>query len=246
MANIDDYFLPCVSIKVDVSPYEFLVRMGEIAEDYGDIDVRKNYLSDKSFPSLSLLFTTTKPNDPEDLYGGITISSRNKERVWAELSSKSWTEFGPTYEEYVGLVLRYLKPLLSVYNKKYNTNRRFRIPSKDSLGPKLSECAARLFQHFVYYANKTFLSRISWRHFYDFIIYCHRRNEYLSYKELEYLLKEAGFNDYYCEKLCSIFEHGWDLLEQLPESKLRAWRKKIRKQEKQEQESKTSSLNSDK
>jgi uncharacterized lipoprotein len=63
----------------------------------------------------------------------------------------------------------------------------------------------------------------------------------LSNGELEYLLKEAGFNNYYCENLCSIFEHGWDLLDQLPESKLRALRKKIRQEEKQEQERKNSS-----
>lgn len=236
MANIDDYFLPCISIKADVSPHEFLVRMGEIAEEYGGIDVRKNYLSDKSFPNLTLLFTTDKSDDLENLYGMFSIRPRDKERVWAELTSKSWAESGPKYEEYVGLVVRYLKPLVSMYNKKYSTKRRFRIPSKDSLRPKLSKCAARIFQYFVNYANKTFLSRISWRHYYDFIIYCHRRNEYLSNEELEYLLKEAGFNDYYCENLCSIFEHGWDLLEQLPESKLRAWRKKIRKQIKQEQD----------
>jgi hypothetical protein len=92
-----------------------------------------------------------------------------------------------------------------------------------------------IFQYFVNYANKTFLSRDSWKHFYEFIIYCHRRNEHLGYEELEYLLKEAGFNDYYCEKLCCIFERGWDLLDQLPESKLRAFRKKIREQEKKEQ-----------
>jgi len=236
MANIDDYFLPRISIKADVSPYEFLVRMGEMAEEYGGIDVRKNYLSGKSFPNLTLLFTTDNSDDLENLCGMFSIRPRDKKRVWAELTSKSWAESGPKYEEYVGLVVRYLKPLVSMYNKKYSTKHRFRIPSKDSLRPKLSECAARIFQYFVNYANKTFLSRISWRHFYDFIIYCHRKNEYLSNEELEYLLKEAGFNDYYCENLCSIFEHGWDLLEQLPKSKLRAWRKKIRKQIKQEQD----------
>jgi hypothetical protein len=236
MANIDDYFLPHISIKADVSPHEFLVRMGEIAEEYGGIDVRKNYLSDKSFPNLTLLFTTDKSDDLENLCGMFSIRPRDKERVSAELTSKSWAESGPKYEEYVGLVVHYLKPLVSMYNKKYSTKRRFRIPSKDSLRPKLSECVARIFQYFVNYANKTFLSRISWRHFYDFIIYCHRKNEYLSNEELEYLLKEVGFNDYYCENLCSIFEHGWHLLEQLPESKLRHWRKKIRKQIKQEQD----------
>jgi len=237
MANIDDYFLPCISIKADVSPHEFLPRMGEIAKRYGNIrDVRKNYLSDKSLHNLSLLFATDTSGGLENLRGMFTIRPRDKERVWAELTSQSWAEVGPTYDEYVGLVLRYLKPLLSVYNKKYNTNRRFRIPSKDSLKPTLSECAVRIFQHFVQYANKTFLSTISWGHFYDFIICCHRTNEYLSNEELEYLLKDAGFNDYYCETLCSIFRHGWDLLEQLPESKLRAWRKEMRKQIKQEQD----------
>lgn len=242
MVNIDDYFSPCISIKADVSPYEFLVRIGEIAEHCGKIiDIRKNYLSDKSFPNLSLLFTTDESGELENLCGMFSIKPRDKERVWAELTSKSWAESGPKYEEYVGLVMHYLKPLLSMYNKKYSTNRRFRIPSKDSLRPKLSECAARLFQYFVRYANKTLLNIISRRHFYDLIIYCHQRNEYLSYEELEYLLKEAGFNDYYCEKLCSLFEHGWDLLDQLPESKLRAQRKKIRQEEKQEQERKNSS-----
>jgi hypothetical protein len=237
MVSIDDYFLPIISVKVDVSPHEFLVRMGEIAEHNSDIkDVQKNHLADKLIQNLSILFKTEKSDGLESLCGMFTTRPRNKERVWVELSSKSWAEYSPTYEEYVYLIVRYLKPLLSMYNKKYNTNRRFRIPSKDSLRSKFSKCTARLFQHFVNYANKTHLSRINWKHFYDFIICCHGRYEYFSYEELEYLLKEAGFNGYYCEKLCSIFEHGWDLLEQLPESQLRARLKQMRKQKIQERD----------
>ena len=175
-----------------------------------------------------------------------TVSSQDQERVQVELTSTSWAESGPSYEKYVGLVMHYLKPLLSIYNKKYNTNRRFRIPAKEKLEPKLSEIAERLFQRFIKYANKTFLGQYSWIHFYEFIIWCHRRNERLSSKELEYLLKKAEFNDFYCEKLCSVFKHGWDLLEQLPESKERAWRKKMRKQIKQEQENQSSSPDFDK
>lgn len=247
MVNIDDYFLPVISVKLDVSPHEFLVRMGEIAEHYGNIiDVRKNYLSDETSLNLTLRFTTAKSKDLKNLCGMFTVGSQNKERIRVELASTSWAESGPKYEEYVDLVKRYLKPLLSTYNKKYNTNRRFLIPSKGSLEPKLSERAARSFRRFANYANKSFLSQDSWIHFYEFIICCHKRNEGLSFEELEYLLKKDGFNDFYCEKLCSIFEHGWDLLEQLPESKLRAWRKKMRKQIKQEQESQSSSPDFDK
>jgi len=240
MVNIDDYFLPVISIKLDVSPYDFLIRMGEIAEHSSNIqDVRKNYLSDESFLNLSLTFTDDESKGLVNLCGMFTASSQNQERVRVELTSTSWAGSGPTYEEYVGLVEHYLKPLLSIYNKKYNTNRRFRIPSKDRLEPRLSEAASKLFQRFVNYANKTFLSQDSWIHFYEFIIYCHRKNERLSSETLEYLLKKAGFNDFYCEKLCSIFEHGWELLEQLPESRERVWRKKIREQEKEEQKRKS-------
>jgi len=238
MVNIDDYFLPVISVKLDVSPYEFLVRMGEIADHSGNIiDVRKNYLSDETFLNLTLRFTTAKSKGIKNLCGMFTVSSQDKERVRVELTSISWVESIPKYEEYVDLVMRYLKPLLSTYNKKYNTNRRFLIPSKNSLEPKLSEHAARLFRRFVNYANKSFLSQYSWIHFYEFIICFHHHNEWLIFEELEYLLKKAGFNDYYSKELCSIFEHGWYLLEQLPESKLRAWRKKMRKQIKQEQAS---------
>jgi hypothetical protein len=77
----------------------------------------------------------------------------------------------------------------------------------------------------------TLLSHASWEHFYSFIISCYYRNGYVAGEDLEYLLAEAGFGEYYREKLCTVFEHGWRLLDQLPENQLRAWKRRLREKE---------------
>ena len=202
--------LPNISVKVNVPPRKSLSRMAKIAKSVRGLDVRENF--DQDFPNLSISFPVSSKDNLENLIVVFTINEKIQDRVWVELSSKSWAEFGPTYEEYVSLTKRYLKSLLSSYNRKYKTNRRFRIPSKNALEPRLSDILSRIFSDFVNTANRSLLHQYSWYKFYGFIQACHSNNSRFSSDDLRRLLFKAGFSDYYIEKLSSIYYHGRAIL----------------------------------
>jgi hypothetical protein len=122
-------------------------------------------------------------------------------------------------------------PLLKAYNKQHAGNRKLHFQTKVQVTPKLAKGPASLFHRFTTNANMTLLSHASWEHFYSFIISCHQRNEYVAGEDLEYLLAEGGFGGYHREKLCTVFEHCWRLLDQLPENQLRALKRRLRKKE---------------
>lgn len=223
-------FLPNISIRTDVNSLLFMDRFRNILEG------EQGYRVEKQESHSKLLLFCHDDNDlPDDLSLILRCDKREDCRIFIEAVSTDWVEKPTDYDEYVNIISKLTRPLLKIYNKLYSTNRRLTVPSKEQLIPKLSKYPERFFNQFLEYANRTFLSQLSWRHYYSFIICCHRRNEYLGLEEFTYLLKKAGFNDYYCDKLYSIFEHGWGILEQLPESKERAWRKKMREKIKQEQ-----------
>ena len=157
MATLRD-LLPNISIKADVTPEEFLDRMDTIASCINDIEIRKNFRADKSLSSISIAFKKTEEFGLENLFGLFLARSQDKERVWISLSSTSWAEHPPSYDEYVRLVKEKIGPFIKKYNKSNNTRRRFKIPAKEQLEPELSPVIQRVFQRFVNSANKTFLN----------------------------------------------------------------------------------------
>ena len=227
---MDFQFLPNISIRTEVNSLLFIDRFRNILKDQRGYKFEKN----KSNSKL-LLFGHDNSELPADLSLILRCDKKEDYRVFIEAQSIDWVEKPVDYDKYVEIIGKLTRTLLKVYNKLYSTNRRLTVPSKDQITPKLSKHPESFFNHFLEYANRTFLSQPSWRHYYSFIICCHSRNQYLGSEEITYLLKNAGFNDYYCDKLYSIFEHGWGILEQLPESKRRAWRKKMREKIKEEQ-----------
>ena len=223
-------FLPNISIRTEVNSLLFIDRFRNILKDAQGYKFEK-----KKSNSKLLLFGHDNSDLPADLSLILRSDKKKDYRVFIEAESIDWVEKTIDYDKYVEIIGKLTRPLLKIYNKLYSTNRRLTVPSKQQITPKLSKYPERLFNRFVKYANRSFLSQRSWRHYYTFIICCHWRNEYLGSGEIAYLLKNAGFNDYYCDKLYSIFEHGWGILEQLPESKERAWRKRMREKIKEEQ-----------
>lgn len=223
-------------IKADVESPLFLSRLEKLARQPPHCFAEHQ---DRADPSAEISILTLVPNEPDIPKGFHIILFPDRQiqyRVVVDAEARGWVEAYPDYEEYTALTRRFIRPLLKVYNKRYRSNRRLHVQTKEQLRPKLSHYPAQLFHHFVDNANKSFLSQKSWRDFYKLIICCHRRNEYLTWDDVEFLLKEAGFGDYYCERLYTIFEHGWGILEELPESKLRAWRRQMREQERRERQ----------
>lgn len=211
MEIIED-LLPDISIKPENSPNDFIHRMYEIAKNFSGIDSIKCKGSNESTISLSIEFKETEKYGLDNLYGLFSVWSWDNERVWIELLSKTWAIYPPSYSQYVQFIKKLLGPLLSAYNKGYQTNRRFNIPKKENLEPKLSPVLSKVFDRFVDSANKSFLHQRDWRNFYSFVRVCHNRKAKLDAEELERLLLKAGFSKFYSEKLTCVYEHGRGIL----------------------------------
>jgi hypothetical protein len=230
-------FLPDMWIRADAEVPVFLSRLKDLSQQLPHVGIEYQKRIGKSKELSVLTLVPTGPDVPEGLR--IVLSSSKKQKnnhIFVETKASGWSEPYPEYEEYTALTKRFIDPLLRAYNKFYRSNRRLYVQTQTQLTPKLSQYPAKLFDYFTTNANKSFLGRRSWRDFYKFIICCHRRNEYVSSDELKFLLRQVGFEEYYCEKLYMIFEHGWEILEELPDSKLKAWRRRIREQERKERQ----------
>lgn len=216
-------FLPDMWIRTDADAPLFLRRLKDIARQLSQVGIEHQ--------KQILTLVPTEPDVPEKLRIVLSSDKEQETRIFVNAEANGWREVNPDYEEYTALTRRFIGPVLKAYNKRYRSNRRLHVQTIAQLTPKLSQYPAKFFDDFTTNANKSFLSRTSWRHFYKFIICCHRRNEYVSWDEIEFLLRQAGFGEYYCEKLYMIFEHGWGILEELPDSKMKAWQRRMREQE---------------
>lgn len=226
-------FLPDMWIRADTEAPVFLSRLRDLSQQLSHVSIENQNRIGQSMEINTLILAPTEPDVPKGLRIVLFPSKGKKNNhIFVETKAIGWSESYPEYEEYTAFTKRFIVPLLKTYNRYYHSNRRLYIQTQAQLIPKLSKYPAQLFDYFTTNANKSFLSRRGWRDFYKFIICCHRRNEYISSDELKFLLRQAGFGEYYCEKLYMIFEHGWGILEELPDSKLKAWRRRMREQDK--------------
>ena len=211
MAIIED-LLPYITIKPDISPNDFILKMIKIAKSSYGIAYIKNESSGESALSLSITFKNVKQHGLDNLYGSFAVCPWDTERVLVELLSTTWAISPPSYNRYVEYINCFLGPFLKQYNKQFQTRRRFCIPRKEQLEPKLSPVIRKVFDRFVKSANKSLLSQRDWRNFYSLIRVCHNRKAKLIAEDLERLFLKAGFSKYYADKLSCIYEHGRGIL----------------------------------
>ena len=211
MAPLED-LLPYVTIKPEISPNDFILKMVEIAKSFSDITYTKSGKRGEFELSLFITFRDGEQHGTDSLRGSFAVCPWDKERVLVELLSTTWATSPPSYDKYVQHLKIFLGPFLKEYNKQFNTRRRFHIPKKEQLEPKLSPVIRKVFDRFVNSANKSLLNRRNWRNFYSLVRVCHNRKANLTAEELERLLLKAGFNKYYSEKLSCVYEHGRGIL----------------------------------
>ncbi len=211
MAPLED-LLPPISIKPNIPPNDFILKMAEIANSFSNIENIKTMESGGSSLSLSLTFKKIEQYGLQNLYGLFVFRPWDDKRVWVELSSTTWGASPPSYDQYVQLTKQVLGPLLTPYNKLTKSKLRFSIPKKEHLEPKLSPIISKVFDTFVNSANKSFLHPNDWRNFYSLVRICHNRKAGLSAEELQRLLLKAGFSEFYAEKLSCIYGHGRGIL----------------------------------
>ena len=211
MALLED-LLPYITIKPDISPNDFISKITEIAKSSSDIAYRKSEKRGESALSLSITFKNVEQHGLDNLYGSFAVCPWDKERVLVELLSTTWATSPPSYDKYVQHINSFLGPFLKEYNKQFNSRRRFHIPKKEQLEPKLSPVIRKVFDRFVKSANKSLLNHRDWRNFYSLIRVCHNRKANLIAEDLERLLLKAGLSKYYADKLSCIYEHGRGIL----------------------------------
>lgn len=93
--------LPDISIKVDVSPEEFINRIMRLASEnkYLLVELVNDHLVSFDIVILNIEFIGTTPHN--GLLGQIISDKESPKRVSIEMRSRKWNPDPPTYELYV-------------------------------------------------------------------------------------------------------------------------------------------------
>lgn len=205
--------LPGITIKPDVTPKEFLERLQKVVSQQRlwKVELFKETQADKDF-ILQLAYTGNEPEMPDNLVAQfIYYPDLDKHNIRIEMRSANWRSEVITYDLYVRSAYL-LKPLLSLYNRRYKTNRRLNTESHEDLVPRLSPKAKEFFSRFISEANKSGLHPLDWSRFYDFVIVSHILRSKVSEDDVAYLLVTEGFDTDHARSIARVYYHGRKIL----------------------------------
>ena len=203
--------LPRISINIKTSHGNVVSQLYFIANDNQDFNAELHTdVGGKDCDILSLHPNFSTPH--EGLLASLIFTPDSITRLDVEIAAKSWSPDPPTYDSYVEAANQLLKPLLSLYNKKFGRRIRLTIQSKESLQPRLPPRALKAFNLFTLAANKRALHPLDWKRFYTFIYFCSLRNINVTRDDVKRLLLSSGFDSDYSDRLAEIYDHGIDLL----------------------------------
>lgn len=205
--------LPPIILKPNTSPHEFIKRVYNLLEGSSQFnrDLQENFMGD-----VEHLILNIKPSfetEHYDLYGQIINHKKiDGENIRIEIRAKQWKPHCPTYDIYVAVAKQIFDPILTNYNKTYNTRLKLNTKSKESLEPKLSLNVAPVFNKFIASANKDDLALSDWKRFYSFIRIAHSSRIKLNDEGVIRLLVKNGFTDEYAQEIADVYYHGRALL----------------------------------
>lgn len=113
--------LPPITIKPDTSPREFIMRVYNLLEGSSQFnrDLQENFMED-----IEHLILNIKPSFETKHYGlyGQIINHKNidGENIRIEIRAR-WKPHCRTYDTYVAVAKQIFDPILTNYNKTYNT-----------------------------------------------------------------------------------------------------------------------------
>jgi len=204
--------LPDISVKTDCEVRTFIRRLKIIASKYClhcSYKYKRNYLEPDS-DYLEII--PIQQNGHKEIIAQIFNELDKNNFIRVEIRALSWKNEPVTYDIYTNEAKRIILPIISIYNKKYNSRRRLYIQTKDSLKIKLPPIANRLFNTFVRAANKNVLHPLDWKRFYIFIRHSYSNKVKLNSDEIKKLLIENGFEESKADYLSRIYYHGKELL----------------------------------
>jgi hypothetical protein len=203
--------LPRISIAIKSTHCNVVSQLYTIANDNQDLNAELHPdVAGDECDILSLHPNFSTPH--EDLLASLIFTPGSITRLDVEISAKNLSPDPPTYDSYVEAASQLLKPLLSLYNKKYGRHIRLTIQSKESLQPRLPPRALNAFNLFTLAANKHSLHPLDWERFYTFIYFCSPRNINVNRDDVKRLLLSSGFDSEYSDRLAEIYDHGIALL----------------------------------
>ena len=131
-----------------------------------------------------------------------------------------------------GRAAKLFRSVLKAYNAKFRTRRRLRIPSEQSLEPRLAPGAQEEFYQFLLRTNLSHggsINNVTWEALYEFIRYAHSHNLSLAEYDFERLLIRNGCGFDEAQELATVYLHGRNLLHRKrpwDDTRMHAWLKK--------------------
>lgn len=205
--------LPKIILKPNTSPHEFIKCVYNLLKGSSqfNVDLQENYMGEVGHMILNI-----KPSfetEHHGLHGQIINHKKiDGENIRIEIRAKPWKPHCPTYDIYVAVAKLIFDPILTNYNKTYNTRLKLNIKSRESLEPKLSHNVVPVFNEFITSANKEALVLADWKRFYSFIRIAHSSRIRLHEEGVYRLLVKHGFKKKYAQEIANIYHHGRALL----------------------------------
>lgn len=199
-----DDLLPKISVKIDTDQPEFLKRIENLISQKNILE--KDYKKSKAEPWVSLAF---KVSDTElkEPFCVIISDTKDEERMELQLRASSWPVEPLTYDLYSSKSREHFAPLISTYNKNFNSKRRIHVQPQESLEPILPKVAQDKFDSFVSMANIQVPHKLDWDRFYRFVAHCHANNVQIWSEDLLRILIKAGFSEDTAERFSDAYRH---------------------------------------
>lgn len=187
--------LPHITIKTEAPPAVFLDRMAEAAREHGEYLVRqeKDQPGEEGFTVLRLKPLLVSPH--KELEGQLIAPPDASDRVTVVIQAKPFIPDPPDYRVYQDAAHSLFDPILHLYNRRYDTNRRLSVPGKAATEPYLPPVARELFATLAEKLQAKQLTEEAWVALYHFVIHCKHYHVEVSIDDLVYLLTQAGVDE---------------------------------------------------
>lgn len=204
--------LPWITIQPDIDPKEFISRLENLIHNDKSwkIQNKKKITDDISY------LVMTYQSDINDIARNLIAQfiyypEKFKEKVSVELRAEPWIK-PLTYDSYVVLINKLIKPILKIYNQTYGAKIRLSIASRKAMNPKIRKTVKNVFDFFCLEANKTALRTSDYHIFYGFIHASYKLDSSLTPDDIKDLLIEKGFHENQADALSTLYDHGRRLL----------------------------------
>ena len=208
--------LPVISVKTDVDSVTFLQRLEELLPEVPDWQFRdkgRTVLYGREYLLLTYIGSDLAAQPATDLICRL-FGEEQTNRVKVQVAATSWAGEKLDYATYVAAA-KLFRSVLKAYNAKFRTRRRLRIPSEQSLEPRLASGAQKEFHQFLLRTSLPHggsINNETWEALYEFIHYAHSHNLLLTDYDFGRLLVRYGCGFDEAEELATMYLHGRNLL----------------------------------